>query len=85
MARIADFNESDYGEQTRTQDGRPYWEWNTHLGQDTVIYKLMTCGKETKLYGFSMSVSLERFKLVYFSKGSTIKRAYYALVCVYEI
>ena len=53
--------------------------------QETVIYKLMTCGKETKLYGFSTSVSLEHFKLVYFSKGSTIKRAYCALVGVYEI
>lgn len=85
MARIADLNESDYGEQTRTQDGRPYWEWNTHPGKDTVIYKLMTYGKEMKLYGFSASVPLEHFKLVYFSKGSPIRGAYYALVCVYEI
>ncbi len=85
MARIAGLNESSYGEQTATQDGRPYWEWNTTPGQDTVIYKLMTSGKETKLYGYSPSVSLENFKLVYFSKGSAIKGAYYALVCVYEI
>jgi len=85
MARIAGLNESDYGGQTWTQDGRSYWEWNPHPGQDAVIYKLMTCGKETKLYGFSPSVSLEHFNLVYYSKGPVIKRAYYALVCIYEI
>jgi dolichyl-diphosphooligosaccharide--protein glycosyltransferase len=58
--------------------------WN-ELGLNSVIYKLMTYGKDTKLYGASSVVSLENFKLVYYSKGSPVGNAYYALVCVYEI
>ncbi len=83
MARIADLNESDYGEQTRTEDGRSNWNWNTH-GQDTTIYKLMESGKELKFFGAS-NVNLEHFKPVYISKGPVIEDTFFATVCVYEV
>lgn len=85
MARIAAgqypfINETEYGgynEETRA------WEWND-LGKSTVIYKLMTYGKETKL-GRSPSVTLTHFEPAYFSKGEAINGQVYALVCVYKI
>lgn len=52
-------------------------------GNSTLIYKLMTYGKETKLET-SLSISLEHFELVYFSQGETVGGVY-PLVCVYEI
>jgi dolichyl-diphosphooligosaccharide--protein glycosyltransferase len=52
-------------------------------GSSTLLYKLMTYGKETKL-GTSPSVSLGHFDLTYFSQGSAVG-GIYPLVCIYEI
>ena len=79
MARIAGLNESDFGGYSE-ETGR--WEWN-EKGQGTVIYKLMTYGKETKIYGSSI-VRLERFKETYFSQGKSYGGVI-PLVCVFEI
>jgi len=89
MARISEpltgLNDTGYRQyQTDPQTGAQVEVWNER-GLNSVIYKLMTYGKETKLYSYSASVDLEHFKLVYFSKGSAIRGAYYALICVYEI
>jgi len=94
MARIAaqkghPINETDYGEFNQ-QTGA--WEWND-LGKSTVIYKLMTWGKETKLDPDPdavnkpriPSVSLKHFELAYFSKGPPIHGQFYALVAIYEV
>jgi len=93
MARIAavrypSINETeyqDYNNETRA------WEWND-FGKNTVIYKLMEHGKQTKLYGpgiANQSVPLTHFDLhsekAYFSKGAPIQGQVYALVCVYEV
>ncbi len=85
MARIAaqkghPINETDFGEYNEETRA---WEWND-LGKSTVIYKLMTYGKETKL-GSPPSVTLTHFELAYFSKGEAIQGQVYALVCVYEV
>ncbi len=85
MARIAAsrqypfVNETDYGEYD--QQGR--WTWSPK-GINSILYKLMTYGKETKL-GSPPSVVLEHFELVYFSKGAPVQGQVYALVCVYEV
>ncbi len=85
MARIAamqypSINETAYGEYNEETGA---WEWND-LGNSTVIYKLMTYGKETKL-GIPPSVSLTNFELVYYSKGEAVQGQVYALVCIYEV
>jgi len=54
-------------------------------GRSTLLYKLMTYGKETKLKRSSMSVSLTHFELEYYSKGDPIQEQVYALVCVYKV
>jgi len=84
MARIAaqrghPVNETDFGE----YDNEGRWNWNP-IGQNTVIYKLMTYGKDAKL-GRPSSVTLTNFELAYFSKGAPIHGQLYALVCVYEV
>jgi len=93
MARIAaiqypSINETAYGEYNEETGA---WEWND-LGNSTVIYKLMTYGKEKKLVDVGLrdpktppSVSLTNFELAYFSKGEAIQDTVYALVCVYEV
>jgi len=58
MARIGGLDETDYG--NTTEQGR--WQWNTK-GQETVIYKLMTFGKDVTLYGpGSSTIELEQFE-----------------------
>ncbi len=56
--------------------------WNEKGGNSTIV-KLMTYGKQTKL-GQTPSVTLEHFKLAYYSKGDAFGGVY-ALVCVYEV
>ena len=73
MAKIAELNETDY-----FKDG----DW-TELGKETVIYKLMTHGKETKLMGIS-TIHLERFEKAYFSQGKNYG-GIIPLVCVYKV
>jgi dolichyl-diphosphooligosaccharide--protein glycosyltransferase len=89
MARIAaqkypSINETEFGEYD--EEGR--WVGWSEKGQNTVIYKLMTYGKETKLGG-TPTVTLTHFDLqsenAYFSKGDPIVGQVYALVCVYEV
>jgi len=89
MARIAGLNESAFGE-TKTDEstGRIYWEWNAK-GQETIIYKLMTYGKERTL-GSSPTVTLNKFVPAdsYFSQTPGSPKAYggaIPLVCVYKI
>ncbi|KPV61494.1 MAG: Oligosaccharyl transferase STT3 subunit [Candidatus Bathyarchaeota archaeon BA1] len=77
MAQIAGLNETNYWDKENRK-------WNER-GENTVIYKLMTYGKETRLRGFSSSVFLQHFILVYYSKGPAIRGSYHALVCVYEV
>ncbi len=82
-------NETDYGEYNEETRA---WEWND-LGKSTVIYKLMTYGKETKLADVGLrnpketppSVTLTNFEPAYFSKGEAIQGQVYALVCIYEV
>ncbi|MDH5374397.1 MAG: hypothetical protein OEW95_01125 [Candidatus Bathyarchaeota archaeon] len=86
MARIAAsrqypfVNETEYG----VYDEQGRWAGWSEKGQDTVIYKLMTYGKETRL-GSPPSVTLTNFDLAYFSKGDPIQGQVYALVCIYEV
>lgn len=85
MARIAAMqypwiNETAYGDYNEETG---VWEWND-LGNSTIIYKLMTYGKEAKL-GIPPSVSLTNFELAYYSKGEAIQGQVYALVCIYEV
>jgi len=87
MARIAGLNENDYG--NTTEQG--VWSWNAK-GQSTVIYKLMTYGKEVTLQG-SSTIQLEHFEGLpkgYFSQkaGPGNYKAYggaVPLVCVYKV
>jgi len=86
MARIGGLNETDYGN-TTTQGS---WAWNAK-GQNTVLYKLMTYGKERTL-GSSPTVTLNNFVPEppdsYFSETSGSPRSYggvIPLVCVYKI
>ncbi|MCS7109168.1 MAG: hypothetical protein NZ911_07240, partial [Sulfolobales archaeon] len=57
---------------------------------NTVLYKLMTYGKETTIYGRETTVTLRHFKKAYFSqKEGSPKPApgtsIVPLVCVYEV
>jgi len=73
-------NESDYGNWTQ-QGG---WQWNEN-GTNTVIYKLMHYGAETKALGTS-TISLEYFRPVYLSRADSSRTGgVYILVCVYEV
>jgi len=73
MAKIAGLNETDY-----FKDG----DW-TELGKETVIYKLMSYGIETKLIGYS-AVQLEHFENAHFSQGKNYG-GIIPLVCVYKV
>ncbi|HDI42340.1 MAG TPA: hypothetical protein ENF62_00990 [Candidatus Bathyarchaeota archaeon] len=75
MARIAGYNETEFMDTSRGT-------W-TEKGTQTVIYKLMTYGAQTKI-GITPMVSLQHFKLVYYSSGPA-KGGVYALVCIYEV
>ena len=75
MARIAGYNETEFMD---TSKGT----W-TEKGTQTVIYKLMTYGAQTKI-GITPMVTLQHFKLVYYSSGPA-KGGVYALVCIYEV
>jgi len=84
MARIAardypSINETEFGEYD--EEGR--WNWNP-IGQNTVIYKLMTYGKSQRVPSVP-APTLEHFELAYFSKGPPIYGQVYVLVCVYEV
>ena len=85
MARIAGLNESDYGS-TDPSTGR--WTWNAK-GQNTVIYKLMTYGKQETLHGERAStIQLKHFEKAYFSQTPGNPRSYRGvipLVCVYKV
>jgi len=91
MARIAGLNDTEYRyNQTNPDTGQLEDKgWST-LGSETVICKMLSAGKEAKA-GFTTNnaetgepiADLERFRLVYYSKGSDIGGAY-ALVCVFE-
>jgi dolichyl-diphosphooligosaccharide--protein glycosyltransferase len=82
MARIGGLDETDYG--NTTEQGR--WQWNAK-GQETVIYRLMTYGKNITLQGTS-TILLEHFEAAYFSQDPAYPRQYgnaIPLVCVYKI
>jgi len=82
MARIGELDETDYG--NTTEQGR--WQWNAK-GQETVIYRLMTYGKNMTLQGYS-TILLEHFEAAYFSQDPAYPRQYgnaIPLVCVYKI
>ena len=74
-------NELDLGEWT--EEGRR-WQWNDR-GRDTVIYKLMRYGAETKALGTS-TIDLKHFREAYLSKADPSRTGgVYVLVCVYEV
>jgi len=85
MARIAGLNENDFG--NTTEEGA--WSWN-EKGQETVIYKLMTYGKNVTLQGYS-TIQLEHFEGPpegYFSQTAGAPKNYggaIPLVCVYKV
>ncbi|MCS7129012.1 MAG: hypothetical protein RMI83_07090, partial [Desulfurococcaceae archaeon] len=59
-------------------------------GQSTLLYKLMTYGRETTIYGRGVTANLQHFKKAYFSqKEGSPKPApgtsIVPLVCVYEV
>ncbi|MCD6464904.1 hypothetical protein J7L27_00865 [Candidatus Bathyarchaeota archaeon] len=98
MALIPGLNDTDFGNYTLG------WDWidsnrnyrvdsgeiiPNRRGQDTVLYKLMTYGRETTLYGYS-TINLKYFEKAYFSQkegqptpapGTSIV----PLVCVYKV
>jgi len=98
MALIPGLNDTLFGNYTLG------WDWvdynknyqvdsgetvSNNLGQNTVLYKLMTYGKETTLYGYS-TIKLEYFEKEHFSQkegqpnpapGTSIV----PLVCVYRV
>jgi len=77
-------NELDYGNWT-TQDSSTIWEWNEN-GTNTVIYKLMHYGAETKAYQGMSIIDLEHFRLVYLSEADLGPTGgVYVLVCIYEV
>lgn len=90
MAKISGarygFNDTDFIEKD-PDTGEPQWgTWND-MGKNTVIYKLMTYGKETTL-GNPPTVYLEHFEEAYFSQTAGAYVAYSGaipLVCVYKI
>jgi len=91
MTKIADglpgvnIKEEDFGYVDLDQNSATYrqWVWNAR-GKSTVIYKLMTYAKNTRLGQATVEVSFEYFKLVYYSKGPTAG-GINALVAVYEV
>ncbi|HIE14603.1 TPA: hypothetical protein EYP70_04965 [Candidatus Bathyarchaeota archaeon] len=96
MIKIAGLNESDFGQDKFTQSGQSYWEWSTY-GKNTTLYLMMTYGKYVKVPSSRYAQQLyweiyqnwgsflKHFKLAYYSKGSLINNAYYALILVYEV
>jgi dolichyl-diphosphooligosaccharide--protein glycosyltransferase len=85
MARIAGLNTSDYG--NTTSSGA--WLWNEE-GQNTVIYKLMTCGQQMCVQN-STTIQLEHFEPAYFSTPAggyadpLRTLGVVPLVCIYKI
>ncbi|MCS7119885.1 MAG: STT3 domain-containing protein [Nitrososphaerota archaeon] len=103
MAKIAGLNDTDFGNYTLGWDyidadknGRltlyPYGSDYTVAnikGQDSVLYKMMTYGREMTIQGYS-SIMLEYFEKAYFSQkpGSPNPApgtSYVPLVCIYEV
>ncbi|MEM3745648.1 MAG: STT3 domain-containing protein [Candidatus Bathyarchaeia archaeon] len=98
MALIPGLNDSLFGNYTLGWDWRDY---NGNLqvdsgelianekGQNTVLYKLMTYGKEMTVYGYS-TITLQHFRKAYFSQKEGSPRpapgtSIVPLVCVYEV
>jgi dolichyl-diphosphooligosaccharide--protein glycosyltransferase len=92
MIKIANLNETDFGQDAYSQQVGSYWQWSSY-GQTTTLYKMMTYGKYalgiTLIDGAGNSISpvyLDHFSLVYpTSTPKAINGAYYALVLVYEV
>jgi len=78
MIKIAGLNESQFGNDTQTG-----WQWSDY-GKNTTLYKMMEYGKLAKGLARAQRVTLEHFKLVYYSKGQSVHGAY-ALVLVYKV
>jgi len=85
MARIPGLDDNSFGNQSLgvdwidTNEDRRRDEGELVLnakGQNTLLYKMMTYGKETKL-GRPPSVTLAHFDLAYFSKGTAIQGQVY--------
>ena len=94
--RIAGLNESDFG-QDRRAGGQVYWEWSDY-GKNTTLFLMMTYGKYMRLpksekaqkqyfdVGFDIWKNFQdHFELVYYSKGSPVNGAYYALILIYKV
>jgi len=96
MAKIAGLNYTEFG----VWDEQGYWSDWSDKGKTTVLYKLMSYGRDMRLYyqqyqsepdeatlqSYKAQYYLEHFDLAYFSKGDiNISGGIYVLVCVYEV
>ncbi len=99
MIKIAGLNETTFGNDAQAGQycsyytGQSYyWSWSSE-GQNTTLYKMITCGKSllgiTLVDGADNEISpiyyLDHFNLVYPESAPTLVNGYYALVLVYEV
>jgi len=96
MAKIAGLNYTEFG----VWDEQGSWSDWSEKGKATVLYKLMSYGRDIRLYYeqykseldeatleyYKGQYNLEHFNLAYFSKGDINRTGkIFVLVCVYEV